>query len=181
MKIYVITSGMYSDYGIEAIFLDKEKAENYVKYHGSGGYYGDLPSIEEWDTSDEEYQMQADGHYVVSYSECIWVGSGKNEYPRNEYTECKLMPPDAPSHVLEERNLLYPTDYSEWLWYLSIKRCFRESEVKNEKGAKKKVEKIFHDMAAQLKSAIAEGATIQKACMILGLKKLGARHACVEE
>lgn len=27
MKVYVITSGEYSDYGIEAVCLDKDKAE----------------------------------------------------------------------------------------------------------------------------------------------------------
>lgn len=32
-NIYVITSGSYSDYGVEAVFMDKEKAEFYEKYN----------------------------------------------------------------------------------------------------------------------------------------------------
>ena len=30
MKVYVITSGEYSDYGIDAVFTDKSLAEEYV-------------------------------------------------------------------------------------------------------------------------------------------------------
>ena len=32
MIIYVVTSGSYSDYGIDKVFLSKEKAESYVAY-----------------------------------------------------------------------------------------------------------------------------------------------------
>lgn len=34
-KIYIVTSGDYSDYGIEAVFSTKEKAEEYVQQHGT--------------------------------------------------------------------------------------------------------------------------------------------------
>ena len=30
MKVYVVTSGCYSDYGIDEIFLDKKLAELYI-------------------------------------------------------------------------------------------------------------------------------------------------------
>ena len=50
MKIYVVTSGCYSDYGIRGVFLDKEKAELYCKYHS--GCYDDF-RVEEYDTADE--------------------------------------------------------------------------------------------------------------------------------
>ena len=53
--------------------------------------------------------------------------------------------------------------------------------VKNEKCAKKKVEKIFHDIEAQLKSAIAEGATMRKACKMLGLRFIGVHDAWSED
>lgn len=48
-KVYIVTSGEYSDYGIEACFSTKKKAQEYVnnakKLH-SKYYYQD---IEEWD------------------------------------------------------------------------------------------------------------------------------------
>lgn len=34
-KIYVVTSGEYSDYGIDAVFTTKEKAVEYVEQHGT--------------------------------------------------------------------------------------------------------------------------------------------------
>ena len=32
MKVYIVTSGTYSDYMIQKIFLDKDKAEEYRKW-----------------------------------------------------------------------------------------------------------------------------------------------------
>lgn len=34
-KIYIVTSGDYSDYSINAVFSTKEKAEEYVQQHGT--------------------------------------------------------------------------------------------------------------------------------------------------
>ena len=36
MKIYVVTSGCYSDYSIEDVFLDKKKAQYFAKFHLNG-------------------------------------------------------------------------------------------------------------------------------------------------
>jgi hypothetical protein len=58
MKIYVITSGCYSDYCIEKIFTNKYKAEEYVQIASKSNDY--LNSVSEWETSDfdsiQEYQ-----------------------------------------------------------------------------------------------------------------------------
>lgn len=35
MKVYIVTRGEYSDYQIESVFLDKEKAEKYIDTHDS--------------------------------------------------------------------------------------------------------------------------------------------------
>ena len=51
MKIYIVTDGCYSDYSIEAVFIDKEKAYNYKKLQCE---YGE---VEEWDTMDDEYKV----------------------------------------------------------------------------------------------------------------------------
>ena len=52
-KVYVVTSGCYSDYQIEAIFSSKEKAELYVATHFdyNRDSYDDA-FIEEYDVSD---------------------------------------------------------------------------------------------------------------------------------
>lgn len=49
MKIYIVTCGEYSDYCILAAFLDKAKAEAFVKkYNRPDGYY-DRAEIEEYE------------------------------------------------------------------------------------------------------------------------------------
>lgn len=44
--IYVVTSGCYSDYGIQSMFSTKEKAQAFIDTHKLGSY--DDVNIEEW-------------------------------------------------------------------------------------------------------------------------------------
>lgn len=46
-KIYIVTSGNYSDYHIDAVFSTKNKAESYIQQHGTGY------RIEEYDLDEE--------------------------------------------------------------------------------------------------------------------------------
>lgn len=46
-KIYIVTSGCYSDYQIEAVFTTEEKANEYVQQHGTDY------NIEEYDVDEE--------------------------------------------------------------------------------------------------------------------------------
>lgn len=57
MKIYVVTEGQYSDYGIRAVFLSREKAAAYIK--ANEGKYDDY-FIEEYETSDDEIETTQD-------------------------------------------------------------------------------------------------------------------------
>lgn len=47
MIVYIVTSGEYSDYGINAVFDNKTQAELYCAAHDDGF---NIPEIEEWDT-----------------------------------------------------------------------------------------------------------------------------------
>ena len=49
MKIYVVTSGSYSDYGIDAIFSTKEKAESFVRLGNEKIRNYAKYEVEEWD------------------------------------------------------------------------------------------------------------------------------------
>jgi len=51
MKVYIVTSGEYSDYGINRVFTDKERAELYCAMHEGGC---DPYFVEEWETDDVE-------------------------------------------------------------------------------------------------------------------------------
>lgn len=48
MKIYIVTSGEYSDYGIDSVYSNKENAEKYIKLYPSIRY-----EIEEFDVDEE--------------------------------------------------------------------------------------------------------------------------------
>lgn len=62
MKVYIVTSGEYSSYGIERVFLDKEKAELYARLHKTG--YGEF-QVEEHDTFDDNIVASEDEAYYL--------------------------------------------------------------------------------------------------------------------
>lgn len=53
MKVYIVTSGCYSDYHINAVFLDKAQAEYYCALHKL-----EDADIEEYDTDDHVIECQ---------------------------------------------------------------------------------------------------------------------------
>lgn len=60
MKVYVVTSGHYSDYSIERVFLDKDKANKFVKYRNGYDSWKDF-KIEEYDSFDDKYEVAEAG------------------------------------------------------------------------------------------------------------------------
>ena len=67
MKIYIVTQGEYSDYHIEAVFLDEKKAQTYcaTRLHGEPCY------IEEYDPHDSDIDAP-DCNPVCCAVGCIW-------------------------------------------------------------------------------------------------------------
>lgn len=53
MKIYIATSGSYSDYHIEKVFTNKEQAEKFVEFYNGKPYDYDEMQLEVYDTIDE--------------------------------------------------------------------------------------------------------------------------------
>lgn len=68
MEIYVVTSGVYSDYNIDAVFLDKKKAEYFAKFHT----YGE-GRIEVFESMDNDYEIDTQ---VINYYEIDMAGDG---------------------------------------------------------------------------------------------------------
>lgn len=61
MKVYVITSGEYSDYCIRTVALSGEKAEQIcAMLNGSNGYRSDTATIEEYDTDEIQCETNED-------------------------------------------------------------------------------------------------------------------------
>ena len=61
MKVYVITSGEYSDYGIQTVALSREKAELICATLNSPKRdYSDAATIEEYDTDEIQCGVNED-------------------------------------------------------------------------------------------------------------------------
>lgn len=71
MKIYVATVGEYSDYHIEAVFLNKEKAQLWLAAHEVRD-----AEIEEYDTQDENIQGDISSIRYLYFFWFIREGSG---------------------------------------------------------------------------------------------------------
>lgn len=73
-KVYIITSGEYSDYTIKAVFSTREKAEEYVDTHGSDY------RIEEYSVDDEQVEKK-EGVWLVYVN---WItGNADSANPQN--------------------------------------------------------------------------------------------------
>lgn len=88
MKVYVVTSGIYSDYHIVAVFDDKRKAEVFCAADNDKNkghrIWGDTCYIEEYDTE----EIHAESDKPVNYFVTVDAAFGGNV--RNK--ECTFMP-----------------------------------------------------------------------------------------
>lgn len=74
-KVFIVTSGSYSDYNIDAVFDTKEKAEAYIKSFGQ--YDQDFNDIEEYDLNPKTRTRGRKGMfaYHVRMTEALEVKS----------------------------------------------------------------------------------------------------------
>ena len=59
-KVYIVTSGAYSDYSIEEVFDNREDAEKYICLYNNDGYWN--MRIEEYDICKNEELKNAGYH-----------------------------------------------------------------------------------------------------------------------
>lgn len=81
MTIYLVTSGEYSEYGVDAVFLDKEKAMLYCAAHNVKET-DDPCWIEEYDTYDDD--INADGP-KIAYRHHLTCGRYYKWYVQSVY------------------------------------------------------------------------------------------------
>ena len=131
MKIYVVTSGSYSDYCIKKIFTNKDKAEHFSRWCYDS-------QVEEYETSDEDaitpvYQV----HFAFELSD--------NKHP---YINIRKGIKDSP--------LSY--HYTLFNGYgISGHRCISASNYKGDDYTKEKYTKVCYDLSAQIKQWLNEG------------------------
>lgn len=125
MKIYVVTSGIYSDYCIQRVFLNKEKAEEYRLW------LRDANEVEEYDTSDDiliekKYHVYVELRWYPDKSEKINVSAFKDTESNSNYQRY--------------------TDYYDWE-QISISRIIN-AENYDEQYWKDKITKVAYDLKA---------------------------------
>lgn len=129
MKIYVVTSGCYSDYYIDKVFTDKNKAEEFVEWHG---WYDDS-RIEEYETEDN---LVVDKYYRINISARV--------YPNG------ILGPDirvAKERVINKYNYLSVYD---GYYKISLHRSI-PAENWDEEFYTKKYTKALYDMISIIK------------------------------
>lgn len=141
MKVYVITAGSYSDYHIERVFLDKEKAERYVEL--SNNRY-ETPYIEEFETDDDE---------VIEPITFISVNYSKGCSYRENNLDVEINITNTLANKEDDLNRSYFYTYSSLNEkYLSISRVLK-GHLDEEKLIKK-YEKVAYDLMTQIESLL---------------------------
>lgn len=140
MKIFIVTKGCYSDYSISKVFLDKAKAEQYIKYFNAS--IDDGLQLEEYDTDDE--MVITPMYYADIRYNILTEDFSMNIVPSQS---------DDRYHIYNT-NLSFAPNYAR----APTVRLYRE--VKSPDNAfdnYDKYQKVCRDMGAQAKHMIAEG------------------------
>lgn len=100
MKVYVITQGEYSDYGIRSVSLDKDDAERKCALLNRDARCGEYCEMEEYDTedmvvdTDEEVKKKFEMSIhektgdIVCFSEICLIIGGENKVSRTNGAKC---------------------------------------------------------------------------------------------
>ena len=153
MKVYIVTEGAYSGYHIERVFLDKKKAEEYVKFHsGNLNMIFDDMQIEEYETYDDKFITEKEN------SPCIRVTLFYN-FEENKITENYSYYKNE-NDVKEEN--LYRENYCELPMKLIVTRKYNHQNGFDNIDIERDIEKtkrILHDLITQVTYLVSEGAT----------------------
>ena len=155
MVIYTIEKGEYSDYAVVKLFLNKKKAEQYVKYHP-------YTKIVERRTDDDRWSLGPDRMWVVGLSFAI-LKDDEHHYTMKETfdyeghrsinrvvieRQADVMPDVTMISDYYDRDLKKKRRALE-LW---ISRSYPEDRFLNEEDDYKKVKKIAEDIANEVET-----------------------------
>lgn len=160
--LYVVTEGEYSDYHIVCIFEDKEKADNYVKYHqdGWGG-----SNVEEYGLADNGYKLISTGYCKISGEVTI----DKKGMIKHSQIHGRAYLIDNP----ETYSSLYDNSWrkeSSDEWNLHLIRSFPESSIRYEEEPAEKLMHILKDTAGQIADLRNQGYDIDDVRKMLGFE-----------
>lgn len=134
--IYIVTSGEYSDYSIDAVFQDKNKAEAYCKCHPDA-------EIEEWEFFDDNIYTP----FNVVHIDMDISGNAKKIC----FDFQTLSKEDAGYYMLNQD---YATVYNAQHISLHLIRILPKNY--NKENIKDKYTKVFYDLIPEIKYAISD-------------------------
>ncbi len=141
MKIYIVTSGEYSDYDIERVFLDENKANKYAKMRA-------YSKVEEYETEENEFSE------IIYASISYQIENDKEDYNFTMHITNTLDD--------DEKDMHY-TGFYGWttrpVEYLNLKRVIRNRNYDEEK-LRDKYLKVCHDLYAKVKYMQTQGHTM---------------------
>ena len=142
MKVYVVTSGSYSDYTIQKIFTDKAKAEEYKEW------LDDSNDIEEYETEDG---LVVNKYYrvLINYT---------------KYNNQETAPSIRVTKQTFKDNYIWYSEGIDWQHNayseLSLVRCI-QAQNWNEEFYRNKFTKAIYDLMAIAQHHRAEGASVE--------------------
>ena len=139
-KVYVVSGGSYSDYHIKRIFLNKEKAEAYIKVCDDG----DLNELEEYELSDDEIFIPA---YCIKITYYL---NGMPYYSNQDIYDFKIVTTNTTDTKLECQNYTWYYNYGS-SEYLTIIRPIYSNNF-DETQLKEKYKKVCEDLKVQIES-----------------------------
>lgn len=152
MKVYIVTSGVYSDYQIEGVFSNREAAEKYASI------VPDANEVEEW----KVYNRVGKIFTVVS----LWMKFDKSGAPIGRegcepFHYISVMKKSTNYVSLEEVN---ETIYRERVHLLMLSRSIDKEELLDGELArlKEECEKLMVELYSQIKILMEKGWTEEK-------------------
>jgi len=109
-KVYVVTQGEYSDYGIVAVFSAKEKAQEYCRVHNTNG-------------EDGENVTREDGSYLYTpdYRIEVWgVDEDCLSMPKDKVGFWVFMSKDGEVSVVRRRSVAEAIEYKGQIWFSGL-------------------------------------------------------------
>lgn len=134
--IYIVTSGDYSDYSIDAVFRDKNKAEAYCKCHPDAG-------IEEWEFFDDNIYTP----YNVVCIDMDISGNAKKIY----FNFQTLSKEDADYYMAnQDRVTVYDAQHISLYLIRILPKNYNKENIKD------KYTKVFYDLISEIKYVLSD-------------------------
>lgn len=140
MKIFIVTSGEYSDYGINRVFLNQENADRYVEVYNRGQTPYNHARIEEYDVTDGD-----DGEFDVR--EIRYVEVSYDFYNQQAHSYCEFSSVTSVDNPNIKSGINYHEHSDGWYGF-DFKRVINNNH--DDVYWRNKYEKVCFDLAAQI-------------------------------